>query len=259
MTLDASGNLGIGTTSPSSPLSVIKGAAGNEVARFQNGGSFGIRIIPQIGGSGAVTAIRTGGGESISFDTDNTERARIDSSGNLLVGTTSGSVRLVVDGSTGAASFTGDDLNHYQAIFLSKSASASTHYQMAFIKSTGAVVGAITHNDTTTTYATSSDYRLKNVTGALTGYKERLMSLQPKQGTWVSDNSEFRGFLAHEFANPYRASVVGEKDAIDAKGNPVMQAMQASSSEVIADLVAMVKDLITENESLKARLDAANL
>jgi hypothetical protein len=123
----------------------------------------------------------------------------------------------------------------------------------------GTPVGSITSSGSTTQYNTSSDYRLKNITGALTGYKERLMSLQPKQGTWVSDNSEFRGFLAHEFANPYRASVVGDKDAVDTEGNPVMQGMQASSSEVMADLVAMVKELVTENASLKARLDAANL
>jgi hypothetical protein len=121
------------------------------------------------------------------------------------------------------------------------------------------LVGSVSVTTTATTYNTSSDYRLKNITGTLTGYKERLMSLLPKQGTWIADGSDFRGFVAHDFANSYPNSVTGEKDAVDADGNPVMQSMQASSSEVMADLVAMVKDLVTENESLKARLDAANL
>jgi len=120
-------------------------------------------------------------------------------------------------------------------------------------------VGSITSTSSVTTYNTSSDYRLKNITGALTGYKERIMSLLPKQGTWIADASEFRGFVAHDFANQYPNSVVGKKDAVDAEGKPIMQAMQASSSEVMADLVAIVKELITENASLKARLDAANL
>jgi hypothetical protein len=85
------------------------------------------------------------------------------------------------------------------------------------------------------------------------------MSLQPKQGTWIVDGSEFRGFLAHDFAGPYRASVSGEKDAVDADGKPIMQSMQASSSEVMADLVALVQEQQAIIESLKARLDAANL
>jgi hypothetical protein len=121
------------------------------------------------------------------------------------------------------------------------------------------IYGSITRSGSNTSYNTSSDYRLKNITGALTGYKERLMSLQPKQGTWIVDGAEFRGFLAHEFAEPYRTSVTGEKDAVDEKGKPVMQGMQASSSEVMADLVALVQEQQAIIESLKARLDAANL
>ena len=89
MRITSAGNVGIGTSSPASALSVVKGAAGDEVARFQNSGNFGIRIIPQIGGSGSVTAIRTGSGESISFDTNNTERMRIDNTGNVGIGTSS--------------------------------------------------------------------------------------------------------------------------------------------------------------------------
>ena len=85
------------------------------------------------------------------------------------------------------------------------------------------------------------------------------MLLQPKQGAWIADGSEFKGFVAHEFANQYPKSVTGEKDAVDADGKPVMQGMQASSSEVMADLVALVQEQQAIIESLKARLDAANL
>jgi hypothetical protein len=55
--------------------------------------------------------------------------------------------------------------------------------------------------------------------------------------------------LAHEFAEVSPSSVSGEKDAVDSDGKPVYQAMQASSSEVIANLVA-------ELQSLRARLAA---
>jgi len=93
----------------------------------------------------------------------------------------------------------------------------------------------------------------------LTGYKERIMALEPEQGTWKSDGSVFRGFVAHKFALSYPSSVIGEKDAVSDKGKPIYQGMQASSSEVMADLIALVKDLVAENDVLKARLDAAGL
>jgi hypothetical protein len=183
----------------------------------------------------------------LTFHTADTERARIDSSGNLLVGTTS---NLAVTPRVAIVSS-----NFGLAI---NTTNGGANEAVRFYNASTAV-GTITTTGSATAYNTSSDYRLKNVTGVLTGYKERLMSLQPKQGTWIVDDSEFRGFLAHEFAVPYRSSVTGEKDAVDENGEPIMQAMQASSSEVMADLVAMVNELITENASLKARLDAANL
>lgn len=179
------------------------------------------------------------------------ERARITATGNLLIGTTQSNPYSGFEiGPNAGASF--------QTIGHATGTASGSAYMNFNYNQTGC--GSITQNGTSAVlYNTSSDYRLKNITGALTGYKERLMSLQPKQGTWKADGSEFRGFLAHEFAEPYSASVSGEKDAVDADNKPIMQAMQASSSEVMADLVAMVKDLIAENDSLKARLDAANL
>jgi hypothetical protein len=101
MRITSAGNVGIGTSLPASALSVVKGAAGDEVARFQNSANFGIRIIPQIGGSGSVTAIRTGSGESITLDTSNTERMRITSDGYLRMASGSGGIQF--GGDTAAA------------------------------------------------------------------------------------------------------------------------------------------------------------
>ena len=111
----------------------------------------------------------------------------------------------------------------------------------------GTTVGTITVTSTTTAYNTSSDYRLKNITGSLTNSGTFIDALKPKVGTWKSNGSEFVGFLAHEFAEISPSSVSGEKDAVDADGKPIYQSMQASSSEVIANLVA-------ELQSLRARL-----
>jgi hypothetical protein len=51
------------------------------------------------------------------------------------------------------------------------------------------------------------------------------------------------GFIAHEFAEVCPSAVTGEKDAVDSDGNPKYQGMQASSAEVIANLVAELQSL----------------
>jgi hypothetical protein len=104
--------------------------------------------------------------------------------------------------------------------------------------------GSITQNGTSAViYNTSSDYRLKTVTGAVTGQGARIDALKPIDYLWTDSGQQARGFLAHEFQAVYSNSVTGTKDAVDADGNPVYQAMQASTSEVIADLVAEIQSL----------------
>ena len=70
-----------------------------------------------------------------------------------------------------------------------------------------------------------------------------LFKSRRKVGTWKSDGSKFVGFLAHEFAEVSPSSVNGEKDAVDAEGNPKYQGMQAGTAEVIANLVAELQSL----------------
>ena len=108
---------------------------------------------------------------------------------------------------------------------------------------TSSVVGSITHNGTATAYNTSSDYRLKTVIGAVNNAGQRIDALQPVEYTWNDNGERARGFLAHQFQEVYASSVSGTKDAVDAEGKPVYQSMQASTSEVIADLVAELQSL----------------
>jgi hypothetical protein len=249
-TIDSSGNLGIGKTPTDKPLEIY--ASASPALRIQNsttGTGANDGLLLEMSGSNINFYNYEAG--AIVFGTSATERARIDSSGQLLIGVTS-----LPSAGSGGAGFRADS-NGRRNLYLSTSSTSNNG--LIYFSNPNGEVGSITVSGSATAYNTSSDYRLKNITGALTGYKERLMSLQPKQGTWKADGSEFRGFLAHEFAEPYSASVTGEKDAVDADNKPIMQAMQASSSEVMADLVALVKEQQAIIESLKARLDAANL
>ena len=66
---------------------------------------------------------------------------------------------------------------------------------------------------------------------------------KPVDYLWIDGGQQARGFLAHEFQEVYASSVTGSKDALDVEGKPVYQAMQAGTSEVIADLVAEIQSL----------------
>ena len=104
--IDSSGNIGIGTTSPAAPL-VVNATSSHEGIRVQrNGESSQYISINQATGGDHV--IETFGNKPLSFGvrdaqplilkTNNTERARIDSSGRLGIGTTSPDWKLQVSG-----------------------------------------------------------------------------------------------------------------------------------------------------------------
>jgi hypothetical protein len=255
MTLDASGRLGVGTTSPSNLLHV-KLTSGGDTSQFEGAGASDSRInitntgvsntylgfnnsgsTNDVGIPTGVAYFANGNSYPIAFSTNNTERARIDSSGNLLVGTTSafssGKVCIqVANGST------------QNGITIQDNASNGFGY-VAFANGSGSTIGSINRvaGTSAVVYNTTSDYRLKTVTGAVAGHGARIDALKPVDYKWTESGQQARGFLAHEFQTVYPNSVTGDKDAVDAEGNPKYQSMQAGSSEVIADLVAEIQSL----------------
>jgi hypothetical protein len=117
---------------------------------------------------------------------------------------------------------------------------------IVYFNRSGALVGTITVSTTATAYNTSSDYRLKNIDGPLTGSGAFIDALKPKVGTWKADGSRFVGFIAHEVQEVSPGSVTGEKDGEE------MQAMEYGSAEFIANIVA-------ELQSLRKRLADAGI
>ena len=94
MRIDSSGNVGIGTSSPVRQLHINNSTAG-QPATFQmstanTGGTTGDGFTMSIDGTSSAVNIIQRESAALQFYTSDTERMRIDSSGNLLVGKTTG-------------------------------------------------------------------------------------------------------------------------------------------------------------------------
>jgi hypothetical protein len=131
-----------------------------------------------------------------------------------------------------------------------------------FANDTDGQIGSVTQNSAgTVNYNTSSDYRLKENILPMTGALNAVAQLKPCVGNWKKDGSYFQGFIAHELQAVVPDCVTGEKDAVDAEGNPKHQSIDtsfliATLSAAIQELHALVKTQDSTITALTTRITA---
>jgi hypothetical protein len=257
MRIDSAGNVGVGTTTPTN---YGKLAVSGDIGAF----------VPTAGVLNGTRSIYIGPGSeytsasapylratvtnsstlatALSFGvysgSAQNEAMRIDSSGNLLVGVTTaaaqGGLTIYPTGSGGGP------------LLVWNRASTTNSTTALDFRNAGTSSGNITYTNTSTTYATSSDYRLKEDIQQMTGALAKVAALKPCTYKWNADGSDGEGFIAHELQQVVPQCVTGEKDAVDAEGNPQYQGIDTSF--LVATLTAAIQELKAELDATKAEV-----
>jgi hypothetical protein len=249
VTVDTAQNVGIGTSSIPTVGSTTVLAVGNA-----NGGTHAIvqsgSIVYRISASTSGVDCYNPNSSPIGWYTAGVQRMTLDASGNLLVGTTVTPVGNRVNGhyfyADGGYNSRTIASNRDWGISVTSGAILNLYSDNG---SASVYAGSINVNGNVATYTSVSDYRLKEVVSAVQNSGAFIDALKPVTFKWKEDGSITDGFLAHEFQKIAPASVSGVKDGVNDDGTNKYQTMQASSPEVIANLVA-------ELQSLRKRITA---
>ena len=174
------------------------------------------------------------------IDVGGAEAMRITNSGKILIARTnedgSGVINLALNSSGHGIS--------------TRTGSNSTQTHLDFGNQHG-IVGSIQTNGTSTSFNTSSDYRLKENAVAISDGITRLKTLKPYRFNFKTDSSTILdGFFAHEVSSAVPEAISGAKDAVDEDNNPIHQGID--QSKLVPLLVAAVQELIGRVETLEA-------
>ena len=262
MTLDASGNLLVGGTS-------VYGATITSYASASRSGGLGIRNSAGTVAGGIYTGASGSGGGStdvyvesagiLGFITNSAERARIDSSGNLLVGATTvgvsnGGIQAQPAGNGASIPVLASSGNSSSdsAVTMAVFSTSLSQYQF-YVGYAGTVFAR------SIVISSLSDQRLKENIVDLDVGLDKIMALKPRKFDWKegkgTNKKNVRGFIAQELEQVF-------PDLIDEWRDPAPEG-EAPYKSVRQDLLPVLVKAMQEQqamiESLRQRLSAANL
>jgi len=247
----SSGNVGIGTTSPDYKLH-LHNSSQNSYVYMSGGGGLGesyggfVRGYGVSGSGGNLDlgvndagSLRTSiniqpQGNAVIFSTAATERMRIDSSGNVGIGETSLTAKLHIKADGGAAA----------PLRINNTASGTGDNNSVIFQRNGTNVGFIVVTGSTTAYNTSSDGRLKDVTGKARGL-EVINELNPVAYNWKADGKADEGLIAQEVLDIVPNAVSGSEEDM----------YQMDYSKLVVHLVAGMKEQQAQIEALQSEIN----
>jgi hypothetical protein len=281
VTIDTSQNVGVGTTSPSTygklvsyagDIAAVKahGSGSYPTLVLQNataGTTFSGRVLWKDGNGNAGWNVGNNvvvGSGYLEFNNGSTNEMCLDPSGNLLVGCTSNSGLQTAT----AGGFATDGVNYLwvtrsapggATVDIGRTGAAGTGGYLEWWYN-GTITGTVSTGGSTTTYGTSSDYRLKENIAPMTGALAKVAQLKPCTYKWKVDGSDGQGFIAHELQAVVPDCVTGEKDAVetylDDEGNEQtrIKPQGIDTSFLVATLTAAIQELKAEVDALKAKV-----
>jgi hypothetical protein len=264
--IDSSGNVGIGTSSPTSRLHVDQGADGNGITLAYAGRGASRINWDMSGVTNEATSLFHNNGTNkflmqqwsrdyLAFSTNNTERARIDSSGNLLVGTTSGSRKLQVKGPIAFEQISGGT-NVWEAYHFTDNT-----YRLNYNGAGGDEFILYTNGNYAFSGSNVSDERLKQDIEPEAPQLANVLTLAPKTYRFKPRETQNgsgevsgikHGFIAQEVLQLMPELVSGDPTNAD-------EILGVDYNGIVALCVKAIQEQQAIINDLKARLDAANL
>ena len=188
------------------------------------------------------------------------ERYRMKSNGHLFINTTvnpltnaEALINMRVDDGEDGVNIRHDMSGHCINIWRSNGNGSALEFYRSD-GSQGASVGRINLTTTSTAYATSSDYRLKENAVGITSAITRLKTLKPYRFNFINDPTKtVDGFFAHEVTAVPEA-ITGTKDEVDSDNNPVYQGID--QSKLVPLLTAALQEAVAKIETLEAKVAA---
>jgi hypothetical protein len=243
MRITSGGDVGIGTSSPlqtstNRRVLTINGTT-NSIINIAAGGSLGSSwytdgSYSQFYGIGTLD-LMTGTASPILFSPNNTERMRITSGGLVLFGTTSAP----------SASVSGFCIEGSSSGNISSSGASTSAYNHLLFYNGNGLVGYISTSGSTTTYSTSSDYRLKQDYKDYSGL-ELVNKIKTYDYEWKSDKTRGYGVIAHELQSVINYAVTGVKDGKEMQG--------VDYSKIVPVLIKAVQESHTIIKTLEERI-----